>query len=62
MTAPLKPCPFCGAQPAYDHTRPDGVRFTCLACDEAEFEDFEAAAVYWNSRAGGRGGGAENYD
>jgi hypothetical protein len=51
MSVELLPCPFCGLRPAHDHTRTDGVRFSCLDCDEAAFEDFELAAVFWNRRA-----------
>lgn len=47
----LKPCPFCGAAPAHDHTRVDGVRFSCLTCEEAAFEDFDEARAFWNRRA-----------
>jgi len=46
----LKPCPFCGERPVWDHSRTDGVRFSCPPCEEAAFEDFEQAASFWNRR------------
>lgn len=47
----LRPCPFCGKRPAYDHTKIIGVRFSCLECEEVVFDDFDAAANFWNTRA-----------
>lgn len=63
----LKPCPRHGTAPVYDHTKCDGVRFSCNACDEDTFDDFEDAAAAWNTRSeglpppGGGGGGPEEY-